>query len=184
MLRNRRAIISLSHRQGRARQDTRQMPRVSIRCQSALLAGWLVVCGPSLEAQPQVQKQVLVLQSFHSGNIVADNFTTNLHVELDQRAEQPVNFVPVVVGPIGSVGAPERAIVDFIVSSFANGPQPDLIMAVSGPAAVFARKYRSAALPRHAAPVRRSGLAIPARCTAWGERGRRRGQQRFSPTHR
>ena len=97
-------------------------------------------------AQP-VQKQVLVLQSFDRGNIVVDHFTTNFHVELDQRAEQPVNFVQVVVGPIGPVGAPERAIVDFIGSTFADGPKPDLIVAISGPASIFARKYREQLFP-------------------------------------
>ena len=60
-----------------------------------------------------------MLQSFDRGNLVLDNFTTNFHVELDQRTEQPVNIVQVVVGPIGSVGAPEQAVVDFIRSTFA-----------------------------------------------------------------
>jgi len=58
-----------------------------------------------------------------------------------------VNFVQVVVGPIGSVGAPEQAVVDFIVSTFADGPKPDLIVALAGPAAVFARKYRRQLFP-------------------------------------
>ena len=88
-----------------------------------------------------------MLQSFHRGNLVLDNFTTNFHVELDQRAEQPVNFVQVVVGPTGSVGAPEQAVVDFIRSTFADGPKPDLIVAIAGPAAVFARKYRQQLFP-------------------------------------
>ena len=58
-----------------------------------------------------------------------------------------MNFVQVVVGPIGSVGAPEQAVVDFIVSTFADGPKPDLIVALAGPAAVFARKYRRQLFP-------------------------------------
>jgi signal transduction histidine kinase len=99
------------------------------------------------EAAQPLQKQVLVLQSVDRGNIVVDHFTTNFHVELDQRAEQPVNFVQVVVGPIGSVGAPERALVDFIGFTFADGPKPDLIVAVSGPASIFARKYRKQLFP-------------------------------------
>ena len=149
-----------------------------------MLTGLLVLGAAANGAAQPVQKQVLVLQSVDRGNIVVDHFTTNFHVELDQRAEQPVNFVQVVVGPIGPVGAPERAIVDFIVSTFADGPKPDLIVAVSGPASIFARKYRAAALSRHAAPVRGRRRAISARRTAWGERDRRRGRQRFSATHR
>ena len=61
--------------------------------------------------------------------------------------DDPVNFVQVVVGPTGSVGAPEQAVVDFIGSTFADGPKPDLIVAIAGPAAVFARKYRSCSFP-------------------------------------
>ena len=118
----------------------RRFPRV-------VLTGLLVLGAAANAAAQPVQKQVLVLQSFDRGNIVVDNFTTNFHVELDQRAEQPVNFVQVVVGPIGPVGAPERAIVDFIVSTFADGPKPDLIVAMSGPASIFARKYRRQLFP-------------------------------------
>jgi signal transduction histidine kinase len=81
------------------------------------------------------------------GNLVVDRFTTNFHVELDERSERPVNFVQIVVAPIGPVGAPERAIVDFIVSTFADGPKPELIVTVSGPASIFARKYRKQLFP-------------------------------------
>ena len=112
-----------------------------------VLTGLLMLGAAANGAAQPVQKQVLVLQSVDRGNIVVDHFTTNFHVELDQRAEQPVNFVQVVVGPIGSVGAPERAFVDFIGSTFADGSKPDLIVAVSGPASIFARKYRKQLFP-------------------------------------
>ena len=118
----------------------RAFPRV-------VLTGLLVLGAAAYGAAQPVQKQVLVLQSVDRGNIVVDHFTTNFHVELDQRAEQPVNFVQVVVGPIGMVGAPERAIVDFIGSTFVEGRKPDLIVAVSGPASIFARKYRQQLFP-------------------------------------
>ena len=111
-----------------------------------VLAG-LLVLGPAATVAAQPVRQVLVLQSFHRGNLVIDNFTTNFHVELDHRAGQPVNFVQVIVGPTGSVGAPEQAVVDFIVSTFAAGPKPDLIVTMAGPAAVFARKYRQQLFP-------------------------------------
>ena len=88
-----------------------------------------------------------MLQSFDRGNLVLDNFTAHFHVELDQRTERPVNFVQVVVGPSGSVGAPEQAVVDFIRSIFANVSKPDLIVAMAGPASVFARKYRRLLYP-------------------------------------
>ena len=122
------------------------MPRVFLRFHWAALAGWVVVCGPSIEAQPRVQ-QVLVLQSFDRGSLPVDTFTGNFRVELDQRAERPVNVVQVVVGPTGFVGAPEQAVVDYIRSTFADRPKPELIVTVAGPAAVFARKHRQEIFP-------------------------------------
>ena len=74
-------------------------------------------------------------------------FTGNFRVELDQRAGTPVNVVQVVVGPTGFVGAPERAVVDYIRATFADRPKPDLIVTIGGPAAVFARKYRQQLFP-------------------------------------
>ena len=88
-----------------------------------------------------------MLQSFDRGNLVLDHFTGNFRVDLDQRAGTPVNVVQVVVGPTGFVGAPEQAVVDFIRSTFADRPKPDLIVTVAGPAAVFARKYRQQLFP-------------------------------------
>ncbi len=111
-----------------------------------VLAG-LLVLGVAVSAEAQPVRQVLVLQSFYRGNLILDNFTTNFHVELDHRAGAPVNWVQIMVGSTGSVSAPEQAVVDFIVSTFANGPKPDLIVAIAGPAAVFARKYRKLLFP-------------------------------------
>jgi signal transduction histidine kinase len=122
------------------------MSRVCDGVRRAALACLLMLGPASGEAQPAV-RQVLVLQSFDRGNLILDQFTGNLRVELDQRAERPVNVVQVVVGPTGFVGAPEQAVVDFIRSTFADRPKPDLIVTVAGPAAVFARKYRSQLFP-------------------------------------
>ena len=88
-----------------------------------------------------------MLQSVDRGNLVIDEFTGDFRVELDQRAERPVNVVQVVVGPTGSVRASEQAVVDYIRSTFVDRPKPDLIVAVGGPAAVFARKYRQQLFP-------------------------------------
>jgi len=118
----------------------RLFPRVALTGMLAFGA------AANVSAQP-VQRQVLVLQSVTRGNLVIDNFTTNFHVELDQRTEGPVNFVQAVVGPIGAVGASEQAVVDFIGSTFRDGPKPDLIVAIAGPAALFARKYRKQLFP-------------------------------------
>ena len=111
-----------------------------------MLAVLLLLGAAPSDAQPAV-RQVLLLQSFDRGNVAVDQFTSNFRVELDQRAEGPVNVVQVVVGPTGSVGAPEQAVVDYIRSTFVDRPKPDLIVTVAGPAAVFARKYRQQLFP-------------------------------------
>ncbi len=98
------------------------------------------------EAQSPV-RQVSLLHSFNRGNMILDRFTGNFRVELDQRSEEPLNLIQVIVGPTGFVGAPETAMVDFIVSTFADNPKPDLIVTVAGPAALFASKYRQQLFP-------------------------------------
>ena len=116
----------------------------SVRC--AALACLLMLGAAPAAAQAPV-RQVLLLQSLDRGNLIIDHFTGGLRVELDQRAGEPVNVVQVVVGPTGFVGAPEQAVVDFIRSTFADRPKPDLIVTAAGPAAVFAHKYRQQLFP-------------------------------------
>ena len=122
------------------------MPGVCRRFHCGALAALLVLGAASSEAQPAV-RQVLVLQSFDRGNLVADSFTSNFRVDLDHRAGTPVNVVQVVVGPTGFVGAPEQGVVDYIRSTFTDQPKPNLILTVGGPAAVFARKHREQLFP-------------------------------------
>ncbi|HEU5138239.1 MAG TPA: ATP-binding protein [Steroidobacteraceae bacterium] len=111
-----------------------------------VLAG-LLMFGPASGAAEPPARQVLLLQSFSRGNMILDHFTVNLRVELDQRVGKPVNVVQVVVGPTGFVGPSEQALVDFIVSTYAGRPPPDLIMTIAGPASQFARKFRSQLFP-------------------------------------
>jgi signal transduction histidine kinase len=115
------------------------------RCGLVLLLGMLLLVSASQAAEPV--KQILLLQSFNRGILVVDQFTGDLRVELDRRAGKPVNVVQIVVGPTGSVGASEQGIVDFIRATYANRQPPDLIMTIAGPAAAFARKYRSQLFP-------------------------------------
>ena len=109
----------------------------------ALLVTFMVPCAAT-EARVQ---QVLLLQSFDRGNLILDHFTANFRVDLAQDAARPINIVQITVGPTGSVAASDSAIVDFIRSSYANRPEPDLIVSVAAPAAVFARKYRQQLFP-------------------------------------
>ena len=153
----------------------------SVRC--AALACLLMLGAAPAAAQAPV-RQVLVLQSVDRGNLIVDQFTGGFRVELDQRTEEPVNVVQVVVGPTGFVGAPEQAIVDFIRSTFADRPKPDLIVTVSGPAAVFARQYRQQLFPDTPLLFACSRRALSAGCAARRERDRGCGCQRFSRAHR
>jgi signal transduction histidine kinase len=113
---------------------------------SAALAGLLLLVSVSTDAGTPV-KHVLLLQSFDRGNLVLDHFTGGLRVDLDQGAWGSTNVIQVVVGPTGFVGASPEAVVAFIRSTFADRPKPDLIVAIAGPAAVFARKYRRQLFP-------------------------------------
>jgi hypothetical protein len=70
---------------------------MSSRLAGALLGGLLAIGAASSDAQPSV-KQVLVLQSLDRGNLILDQFTGDFRIALDQRAEEPVNVVQVVVG--------------------------------------------------------------------------------------
>ena len=76
-----------------------------------------------------------------------DYFTGNFASTWTSAIGRPVNVVQIVVGPTGFIGAPEQAIVDYIRSTFADRPEPDLIVHFAGPAAVFARKHRQELFP-------------------------------------
>jgi signal transduction histidine kinase len=129
-------------------------PILSFLCKTALgprfprvvLAG-LLVLGPAAHAAAQPVRQILVLQTVDRGNRTIDEFTANFRVEVDQRADRPVNVIQLVVGQAGVVRASEQAVLDYIQSAFIDRPQPDLIVAVAGPAAIFARKYRQQLFP-------------------------------------
>jgi hypothetical protein len=104
----------------------------------ASLAG-LLALGAAPGAGHAEIKQILLLQSLNRGSLILDNFTGSFRVHLDQRAGKPVNLVQVVVGPTGSVGAREQALVDYIRSMYGDRPAPDLVVTSGGLAAVFAR---------------------------------------------
>ncbi len=122
------------------------MVSVISRVRCVALAGCLLFCAFSGKAQSPVH-QILILQSFDRGTLSIDYFTGNFHVDIEQRAGRPVNFIQIVVGPTGFVGAPEQAIIDYIKATFADRPKPDLIVTTAGPAAVFAHKHRQELFP-------------------------------------
>ena len=122
------------------------MLRASERFRRVALAAALTLAATaSLAAQPI--KQVLLLQSSARGSLIFDHFTANFRVDLESLAASPLNVVQVVVGPTGFAGAPDRAVVDYIRSTFSDRPEPDLIVTIGGPAALFARQYRQTLFP-------------------------------------
>jgi len=112
----------------------------------AALLGLSALAAASGAAEPPV-RQVLLLQSFDRGNLILDHFTTNFRVDLAQRVGGPVNYFQFTVGRASLVGAPDESVVDFIRSSFAGRPKPDLIVSLAGPASQFARKYHQQLFP-------------------------------------
>lgn len=113
---------------------------------TGLLAFALLLGAAPSDAQPAV-RQVLVLQQINRGNLSIDQFTGNFRVELDKRADAPVNVVQVVLSPAGLGDVSEQAVVEYIRTIFAERPKPDLIMTITGPAADFARKHRQQLFP-------------------------------------
>ena len=134
-----RPLLRIVNKTGPGRRFPRVVP-------TGLLAIMVLFSAAPSDAQPAV-RQVLMLQSFDRGTFPVDQFTNNFRIELVRRAPEPVNVVQIVVGPTGFVGAPEQVVVDYIRSSFLDRPKPDLVVAVAGPAAVFARRYRQELFP-------------------------------------
>src|SRR4051812_28701748 len=132
--------------QGRRRpEDAMRMwpDRRVVRTLRAATLGTLLAAGAATSQPQSTVKQVLLLQSVDRGNLTLDRFTGVFRVGLEQQAGRPVNFVQVVVGPTGFVGAREPAIVDYIQSLYADHAPPDLVVTVGGPAALFARRHRA-----------------------------------------
>src|SRR5436189_103095 len=116
------------------------------RLRWAALAGCLLLCAGTADAQTPVQ-EVLLLQSFPRGSLALDSFTANFRADLDERARQPVNVVQANVETTGGAGPAERAIVDYIQATFAGRPRPALIVTIGGQAAGFARAHRPQLFP-------------------------------------
>lgn len=120
--------------------------RVFRTLQAAML-GMLLAVSVATGQQRSTVKQVLVLQSVNRGNLTLDRFTGVFRIGLDQHVASPVNFVQVVVGPTGFVGARASVIVHYIQSLYADRAPPDLVVTVGGPAALFARNHRQQLFP-------------------------------------
>jgi signal transduction histidine kinase len=92
-------------------------------------------------------RHIVILQSFDRGHMVLDRVTEDFRVDLRLLTADPVDLVQFVVNPSGFAVAPEKAVVEFVKSTLARTHKPDLVVTVGGPAAAFARKYRSELFP-------------------------------------
>ena len=90
---------------------------------------------------------MVLLQSLERGNLSLDHFSATLRVQLGERSTEPLTFTEFVVYPSGLDEVPERAMVDFLHSTFDDRPQPDLVITTGGLAAAFARKHRAQLFP-------------------------------------
>jgi signal transduction histidine kinase len=112
-------------------------------CAAALFV--LLTAGSRpVEAQA---RHILVLQSFDRGNLTLDSFTGDFRVDVERRSRVPVTFTQAVVNLSGFDVSPEKLVVDYLLSLFAQRSRPDLVVTIGGPAAVFARKYRQQLFP-------------------------------------
>jgi signal transduction histidine kinase len=113
---------------------------------AAACSGLLVLLfAASSEA---AMRHVLVLQSLERGNLTLDNFTHAFRAFLDERVPDTVRVTQFVVQPSGLDEIPEQAIIEFLRSAYANGPDPDLVITAGSPAAAFARKHRDQLFPK------------------------------------
>ena len=125
------------------------MPELSRRCRGVLPCLLVLLFGTSTEARAESPvRQVLVLQSLDRGSLVFDRFTANFRAALQERVAGPVTVVEFVVAPAGFTETPEKPIIEFLQSAFADRPPPDLIVTVGGPATAFARAHRQDLFPQ------------------------------------
>ena len=116
-----------------------------VRC--LVFATWLsLLCVTSTAAQPSA-RSVLLMHSFDAGYAPDYAFTRAVRTELARQFPEPLNFFEVSVRPTPSAGPlQEEAVVNYLRSSLA-GQRLDLVVTVSAPAALFARKYREQLFP-------------------------------------
>ncbi|HET9566940.1 MAG TPA: hypothetical protein VFP16_01170, partial [Vicinamibacterales bacterium] len=83
-----------------------------------------------------------ILHSFDIGYASDVTFARAFRAELSKQSPEPINFFEVSVRPTPSAGdLQEEAVANYLRASL-GGQRLHLVMTVSAPAALFARKYR------------------------------------------
>jgi PAS domain S-box-containing protein len=110
-------------------------------CALLLILGFAPV--GSAQAQP---RRVLLLYSYER-EFAHTAFAGMFRPELTRSSAEPVDYIEVALQTAGeSVRAPDASIVTRLSSTFA-GTRLDLVVAIGGPAAVFAQKHREQLFP-------------------------------------
>jgi len=116
-----------------------------VRC--LVYAIWLTVLFAASTAAQPAARSVLLMHSFDAGYAVDIAFARAVRTELARQSSEPLNFFEVSVRPTPSAGPlQEEAVANYLRSSLA-GQRLDLVVTVSPPAALFARKYREQLFP-------------------------------------
>ncbi|HVQ17187.1 MAG TPA: hypothetical protein VMS40_26465, partial [Vicinamibacterales bacterium] len=111
------------------------------------IAFWLTWVFASASSAQPAPRNVLILDSFDIGYATDVAFARAFRTELSKQSPEPINFFEVSVRPTPSAGAiAEEAVANYLHSSLA-GQRMDLVMTISAPAALFARKYRDRLFP-------------------------------------
>ena len=70
----------------------------------------------------------MLLQCSSGGHVVLDDFTSTVRKLMDERSPVPATFMEFIVSAAGLRPSPEQASVEFLRSSCASRPQPDLVI--------------------------------------------------------
>jgi signal transduction histidine kinase len=108
---------------------------------------WLTLAFASSSATQPAARRVLIVYSSDLGFSSDAAFERAFRTELGTQFPEPINFFTVSVQPTASAGAiQEEAAVNYLRANFA-GQRLDLVMTISGPAALFVRKYHGQLFP-------------------------------------
>src|SRR5262245_22013584 len=108
---------------------------------------WLILTFASLAAAQNELRHVLVLRSYGRGYAPHDAVAVSFRDDLSRQFVAPIDFIEVSLQPARvSAGPAERPILDYLHAALV-GRRLDLVVAIGGPAAVFAQKYRGQLFP-------------------------------------
>jgi PAS domain S-box-containing protein len=85
--------------------------------------------------------RVLLLQSFDSMPLTFGTFADTMRAELSRQVGGPVNFMQVSLQPTGFRSTPERPMLDYLRRAFTDEGQPDLVVTIGAPAALFVQRH-------------------------------------------